>query len=222
MNDYYQLLTITMVTAALPCLVGAIRFRILDMPSRIFLSLLALGFITELTAYYYVMNVERNNMPVYNLSGLLQGMLMCLYFNYIIIRFRRHRIGWYIGAASLVLGVLNMMLLQPINDMNTNLFHYQVILLMVLGIIFIRQELTTDIYTSRLKWSVHFWFVFLLVNFALLNLISTGLYDFLTNQLKDTIVSVNLFLVCLTGFFNTGFALIFFLYPKLKSRYDRQ
>src|SRR3546814_7905475 len=91
MNDnYYLYLAITLIAAALPCWAGMLRFRLLDLPARIFFALMVTGLVTEILAFA-VAKSRHNNMPVYNISGLVQVMLTCLYFNYAITAFRRKK-----------------------------------------------------------------------------------------------------------------------------------
>lgn len=217
-NHYYLYLTVTLIAATLPCVMGLLRLRSLDLPSKIFLSLMVVGLATEILAAIAAKNLG-NNMPVYNISNLVQVILICLYYNYAIAVFRKFRIGWYLGVFSVLVGLLNIAFLQPLDKHNTYYGGFQMILVVLLTMALIQNELQAAIYTYRIRWSVHFWFSFLLTNLAILGVFNFSLYDFLVKKLGNDMDAVNGIMVGISALFNTAFATVFFLYPKMNRKY---
>lgn len=217
-NPYYLYLTITLLAAALPCIFGLLRLKFLDIPSRIFLALMALGFITEVAAFIFA-KTHQNNMPVYNISGLIQVMLVCLYFNYAISGFQAKKIGWYLGAGCVGVGILNLIFLQPLTAPNTYYSAFQMILVVLLTMTLIQRELQSAVFSYRIRWSVHFWFSFLMANLVIMNVFNVALYDFLLEKMGNDMNLIYGIMVGITALFNMAFAAVFFYYPLMIRNY---
>ncbi len=217
-NQYYIQLGIALFSSSLPCITGSLRFRQLDLSSRIFYFLLVIGLLTEITAYF-IAKSYRNNLAVYNISALLQVMAICLFFNYAIDKFKIRHTGWVIGVISMLVGILNMTFLQPINVPNTYYSNYQMILVILLMLTLLQNDLLPAIYTYRIRWSVHFWLAFLLTNLVILNFVCVSLYDFFLEELGKDMYVVDVTLVVANSIFNIGFAYIFFRYPQMERNY---
>lgn len=212
--NYYLQSVINLLLAALPVIIGAFNFKILDYGAKVIYELLVLSLLTEILAVFFAYRY-RNNTPVINISNLLQSFFICLYFNYCIKIFRKRHIGVYIGLFSIIAGILNMVFLEPINTYNSNYFLFQTILVFALGIIFYIQMLSLPYF--KLQTNPHFWFIVVLISFYVLNYFALSLYTYFASRFKNHNGIIDLsvfFLNCLT---NIGFSIVLAYYPKMKT-----
>ncbi len=68
---------------------------------------LCLSVVSETVGYYFIIRY-RNNLPVYGIDAILEFGLTSLYFNYCIDAFRRRRVGYYIAAFGMSVGIANL------------------------------------------------------------------------------------------------------------------
>jgi len=179
-----------------------------------FLSLLVFAFLTDFCAYFAAIKYH-NNMPVYNVSNLVQIFLIALYFNYCIKVFMKRHVGIYIGLLSVIVGILNIAFLQPLNIFNSNFFLFQTILVLLFGTLLYVQYLRSAVY-FRIQYSPHFWLVMVLVISYAINLLNFSLYDFYTTRMKEHKNWIDISIIYFNCLTNLGFGLVFLLYPKMK------
>lgn len=215
--NYYLSVLMSLSTSALPVLIGVARFRLLDKASRIILYLLSLAFVTECVAAIVAFRY-RNNLPVYNISNLGQVFLLSLYFNYCSRKLAKVYVGYILGIVSIVVGIINICLFQPINTYNSNYFLYQTILVLVLGMFIYTQFLFHDTYL-KVQRSPHFWFILVLFFFYVFNFFTMSLYDYGTKHLKEYKKLIDYSIVFLSATTNLAFTLVFIFYPKLNLKH---
>ncbi|MBE9668128.1 hypothetical protein [Mucilaginibacter boryungensis] len=215
--NYYISVIMSLSSSALPVLIAALRYKMLDKASRIIFYLLTLAFLTEcvaaVVAYKY-----RNNLAVYNVSNLGQVFLIALYFNYCSNTLKRRNIGLLIGLFSIVVGVLNMWFLQPIKTYNSNYFLYQTLIVLALGMFVYTQFLLNQTYL-KIQRSPHFWFILVLFFFYVFNFFTMSLYDYETRHLNGYKRFIDYSIAYLSATTNIAFTLVFLFYPRLKLRY---
>lgn len=216
---YYIGICIVLLFTLLPFAVSVFRWKELDLPSRIFAILLGCVFTVECLATYTAIRY-RNNIEVYNVAGWLQLVLVCLYFNYSISCFRKWHIGLYLAAASVVLGFLNTLYLEPVGEINTFSLTYQAILVVFLGIMLFTELLLQEGYVNAYK-SVHFWLVLILVLFNSLTLVNYSLYDYLALELSERAYLLTVYIWFCGLLTNIGFTLVFIFYHRLKPVYGK-
>jgi len=214
--NYYLALLISLFSSGLPVLFAIPRYRLLDKASKIIFLLLALAFVTECSAAIVAQHLH-NNMSVYNISNLGQVFLISLYFNYCIYDFKKYNVGILIGILSIVAGLVNMWLLQPIDTYNTYYFLYQTIIVLGMGMYLYRQFLLQKTY-FRIGRSPHFWFVLVLFFFYVFNFFTMSLYDYDTRHLKEYKKFVDYSIVLLSAITNLAFTAVFYFYPRLTLR----
>jgi len=73
----------------------------------------------EILAHFFAVYAQ-NNYPIYNIYSIVEFFLLAAYFNSVIPTFKRNNIGLIIGGVGVVLGVLNMLMLQHIKMFNSN------------------------------------------------------------------------------------------------------
>lgn len=106
---------------ALLLMVGVIciqRFKDLQRAETFIAILIWATFCAEGAATFQTL-LRRNSQPIYHVFSPIEFMLMCLYFNYSIRFFRRHKIGWFLGIAGTLLAVLNTLFLQKATTINS-------------------------------------------------------------------------------------------------------
>ncbi|MGN6568037.1 MAG: hypothetical protein ACTHJ0_08800 [Flavipsychrobacter sp.] len=215
--NYYFSVIMSLSLSALPVLVAAMRYKMLDKASRMIFYLLSLAFLTECFAAVVAFRY-RNNLAVYNVSNLGQVFLITLYFNFCSSTLKRRNIGLLIGVLSVIVGVLNMLLFQPINTYNSNYFLYQTLIVLALGMYVYTQFLLNKTYL-RIQQSPHFWFILVLFFFYVFNFFTMSLYDYETKHLNEYKKLVDYLIVFLSAATNTAFTLVFVFYPRLNLRY---
>lgn len=212
MNSYYISLTITLAAAALPCIAGVLRFRRLSTAAQIFLLLLLTGFLTELIAWYFA-ETRHNNMLVYNVSGFFQTILMCLFFNYSNVLFRKWAVGWYFALLGVSLGIIDILWLEPIDTFTLYPFIYQLIVATILTVLMFRVKTKITDPVARQKLSADFWLAFVMVNFGLYSMFNIAFYDYFTSVSKTYDYFLNYLMVVITAVFNIAFAVVYLKYP---------
>ena len=212
---YYQWEGINLICSLLPVIACGIRFKLLDTASRVFFVLLSFAFLTECIACYAAVKYH-NNTAVYNISDLIQIFLIMLYFNYSILFFRKRNIGLFFGILSSSFGILNLVYFQSINVYDNYFFLYQTFLIIIMGIILYRELLLSRY--KKVLLDPHFWLAVALVSFYVFNSFAMSLYDYFTKHIPDQKYLIDDAIIYLNALANIEFALIFFLYPKMKLR----
>lgn len=214
---YYAGIVFVLLFSLLPFGISLLRWRTLDLPSRIFSVLLGFVFAVECVATFSAIRYQ-NNMAIYNVSGWLQMALICLYFNYSIYCFKRLHLGIYMAVASIVLGVVNALYFEPLGKTNTFYLTYQAVLVLLLGILLYTELLLKEGYVNTYR-SVHFWLVLILVLFNSLTLVNFSLYDFLADLLSGSVYLLAVYIWICGALANLGFTLVFIFYNRLNPTY---
>lgn len=191
------------------------HFRKMDLASKIICILIWVASITEALAWYSAKRFH-NNLPVYNVFSYLEFMLVCLYFNYSVSTFRKRNIGYYIGFAGIILGVLNTIFFQPINTLNSNFIFAECLCIVSMSLYsFYKLLLASD--NLYLQSNTHFWVPCVLIFYWCTTLFSWGMYDFFAGLLQDKAAILNSCLLSVNIITYLSYATIFFVPSKIKN-----
>jgi len=193
------------------------RFRTLTLPGKMMCLLIWNGFLTEwlgaYTARYY-----GTNLPVYNLSTLTEYFIICLFFNYSLLGFRGKHIGIYIGTAGVLAGIGNTLKFQPLAQINSNFIFLECLTVVCLTLFLtFRMLIALDVVPSR---EIYFWFASVLLFYHTSTLWIWAIYDYVYHQSGaqgSLVLEYSLMVVGIITY--SAYALLLYLYPKLKRSY---
>ncbi len=214
MDAYYLKSDFLILTLALPVIIGASRFRLLDKGSKIIFYITVLCLVSESLAYLMAVKY-RNNMVVYNLNNLLEVFLTCFYFNIIIDRFRKKNIGRLIGIFSLVVWTINILFFQSINSIISYFLFYQALVTVAMSLTALSTFLKPGD-RRELKKEVHFWFPVILIFCWSMTYLLFSLVKFYSSRLREEAPEVIMALYVVSIVTNMAFAFVFYYYPKLR------
>ena len=162
--DIYFAFYIYFVVLAIASFSSLYRFKYLDTPSRIFSVLVCLSFLSEILAVI-VGRKFHNNEVVYAFYELAEFALTSMYFNYSIDVFKQRHIGFYVAIAGLVLGSINILLVQRISSRNSFFMLFESIVIIAMALFaFFRFLLKNEDF--KLHTYRHFWFISILIFFG--------------------------------------------------------
>lgn len=218
MHPYYWFASLNISASFIAFLMGVSRRRYFDKAAGFILILLGVSFLTECIALYFAV-VYHNNLPVYNLSNIIQAVILSKYLSEGVHWIRDRNLKPYLIGFSILFGILNMVFFQPIDSYNSHYFLYQSMLVCILGSVLCLQIALTRSLEEKL--SPHFWLTTVLMLFYAFNFLHLSLYDFFTEKLSDYKYYIDMAILLLNVVTNLGFALVFLLYPKIYPSYAR-
>lgn len=208
--DYYFRLYSCLIILSIATILAMIRFRSLDKGGRIFCLLLFLTFISEHTAYWLA-RTKGNNILVYHLYNPVEFFMLALYFNETIDIFKKKKIGIYIGIAALLLGVVNSLYIQHIDEINTYYLLFEGLCIISISLFSFYQIMLKDTYTSPIK-DPHFRISFLLLFYWCITFISWGVYETVTVDKHAIIITYILWVANIL--FYLGITVVLLLYKR--------
>lgn len=153
-------------------------------------------------------------MLLYGGYSILEFFLLTLYFNYTIDIFKKKRIGFFIGIAGVILGLLNLLFLQSPNTINSYFFLFEALIVIGMSLFaFFRMLLKND--SLNLYKYPHFWLTSILLFFWNVTFFSWGLYYF-TMEFRQVAWTINATLMIAGSVTYFSLGLVFLLYPKMK------
>ena len=194
-------------------IIGLLRFRYLDKPLRVVWGLLVISSVSEMVSY---IALETGNVfikgVVYHIYSIIEIVLITWFF---LLRIKPHHyrllllinfVGWPI------VGVLNMLFLQPVDGLNTNMLMLESFVIITMCLYFIYWLLKNDVVHNIFGYS-HFWvsIIWLLLwsgtffFWAFIRVLYSDEWPYL-----QTAVLLQGILLVITY---CGFGLVFFLYP---------
>ena len=201
-----------LVVLSTAVITGFVRWIKLPFPERTICILLGVTAVNEFAAffgsYYY-----HNSFPVYHLFSPVEIFLISLYFNQSVDLLRRHNIGIWVGAVSIVASVLNTLFLQKLTTINSNFLLLEGTVVIIYGLLSLRQILLDE---DRLPYAFAlFWFSLCFLVYWGSTFMGWGVYAIL-NQEKTVLGSLfNKVLVTANFIFYAGIATIFLFFKKL-------
>ena len=210
--DFLTALYLLMLLLA--TLSGIIRFKSMDIASRIISILIFLSFLTEIIAYYSA-RMFHTNIAVYTVFSLFEFLLTSLYFNYSIDIFYKNRIGVYIGLSGLLLGLLNIIFFQPINQIDSYFLFFEAITTIAMCFTFLARLMMLHDQLKIHKYH-HFWFVVIITFYWCSTFLNFSLHKYIVFDLKKNawiLDALNLVENIVTYL---SIAIVFLLYPKMQ------
>ncbi len=197
-------------------LIGLVRLRHLDRGGKIFCLLLAATALAEFLALASS-RLYHHNLSVYNVFGLVQLSMVCLYFNETIDLFRRYNVGWYLIIAALITGVANFWFLQPMEELSSNYLLLIAVATISMSLFsFARLMLRSK--ERSISHNPHFWFPAILTFFWSITFISWGLIDYTNANRPSEVTTLNSLLLFANIVTYAGFGIVFLLYPYLQRK----
>lgn len=199
----------------LACVIAGIaKYRFFDRAMRIVVLMLSIGLLTELTAYAAV---RMDNIPlkgaVYHVYSIIEMVFISAFF-IALIKPCHHR-KWMFANIIVwpVLGVLNIIFLQPLDGLNTNFLMLESFSIISMSLYFIywslKKNSIANIFKSAYFWMAIAWLVYWSGTFFFWAFI-TILYSDMWPYINEAITALGV-LVIITY---SAFLLIFLLYPK--------
>ncbi|HVW96693.1 MAG TPA: hypothetical protein VHA56_12055 [Mucilaginibacter sp.] len=210
---YHTRMTLLLLVTALPVLVGAFRFPLLNKSGKIFYGLCVFSLATESAAYYTAVQYHSNIM-VYNVCNVGQMFLACLFFNQAIPGFRKRNIGMAIGILSVILGLLNFLYLQPVQEIADYFLLYQALVMIGLCIIGLLPALKLQ-YPDKNVQAVDFWFIVILGSYRTVTYFLFSVIKFYTWRSPDLALECTWGLYAASVLWSLGATVVFLNYPKL-------
>lgn len=190
------------------------RYKRLDLAAKIFCIFTGMAFTAESLAFFTARRYH-NNMPVYAIYSLLEFGIISLYFNYSIEAFRRKNIGIYIGITGIMIGICNIIFLQPINTLNSYFLFVEGIAIITMSLFSFFQLLLHE-EGLKLYAYPHFWFPVALSFFWSITFLNWGLYDYFLAHIHEQVWIINLSILAVDIITYSTIGIVFFLYPKMK------
>lgn len=206
-----------MVTLVISSIIGVYQFKKLDKAAKIFCGLVCLVCVCEFLALYYRWK-HHNNMPVYSIYSLVEFFTISLYFNYSIDIFRKKNIGIYVGITGIILGILDIVFLQPLNTFNSYYLFFEGIGIITMALFsFFRLLINEDglvLYTYP-----HFWFTAILSLFWSSVFINWGFGEYVYKHHKEMLhlLANSISIINIITYFAIG--CVFLLFPKMLSKH---
>lgn len=194
---------------------GVYSYRILDVSSKIIILLIALSFINERLANYCISRYNNSNI-VYGVFSPIEVLLVCLYYNNSIDKFKNNKLGLYIGVAALLFGLVNYFWIQTPFKMNNFFLLLESLIVIGLSLYsFYRMLLADD--SLVLTRFPHFWFTSIFLFFWTATFFIWGLYDYMTITLGVGRALIHSILLLINVLYYVGFGLVFLMYNKMQT-----
>lgn len=193
-------------------IIGASRFKVLSFSAKLILLLTGFSFTSELLANYFAIKYH-NNYPIYNFYGLIEFVILSLYFIYSTDTLKTKIIPKVFVLLGFLSGVVNMFYIQSpyIFCSYFVLFEGFSILLMALYS-FYRMLLADD--TIQLRNEPDFWFKTVFFIYWSITYLTWPLYNVFDSRNIDTgIINNGLLIMGLLVYLVIG--LVFLKYKKL-------
>jgi len=191
------------------------RFRQYDKATRMMGLLVFLSLATELTGRYIT---PKSNHLVYNVSCMVEWVLVCLYFNYAITAFEVKRLGWYFAIGGIFFGIYNFSYLQPIDRIGSIFLYMECLGISLMSFYAIYSFILIDDDNLKPQRKVHYWLPFILVFYQCGSLWSWMVHNYYVRLEKETAMHLlHVLLISISTITYGGLATVFYLYPKLRT-----
>ncbi len=196
--------------------IAIFRFAKVDKATRALCCWIWLGVTTESLAWLWALR-QGNNMPVYTISSFAELAIICSYFHFSQPDIGKKKIGYLVVPAVTILGVLNLIYLQPIDQNNSNFVFLECLVFSIMGLYSIYRLLLAD--DIRLTQQTHFWIVLIFQFYQCGSLWNWGFYNYMLRRHNDVLIVWQAIFITINVIVYAGFALVLFLYPKMRRNY---
>jgi hypothetical protein len=201
-------------TLAFSAICGLRRFKTQTRAIKFISILITLTFIFEFIAIF-VIRFYKNNMPIYSIFNLIQFFVVAYYFDESIDVFKKRKIGMYVGYVGLFLGLLNIIIFQPLTSFNSNFLILEGLSIISMAL-FSFFRLLVQYEEFRFTSFSHFWISVILLFFWSITFLNWGLYDYIGEEFNDKIWIINLSILIVNIITYLSFGLVFIFYKKLR------
>lgn len=213
--NYYLEFSIYLISLLLPFVWSIKRYPEMDQASRMFCYITGISVSGEIIGLAASLSYG-TNIPVYNVIGICNLVLLCLYFNYAIPVFRKHRVGIVLAVISVIVWTLSLFLFDTMHKMNTPYMFFESALTLGMAGFSIEQLLVKKSKTwIRLRNSPHFWFAWILFAYWCITITQWLMYTRF-KAITEAHTWFSLLLMTITVLVNIAFFFIFFRYPKMQ------
>lgn len=158
-------------------------------------------------------------MPVYAVYCPVEFAMISIYFNSSIDVFRKYHIGYIIGCAGVVVGVLNIVFLQGLYILSSYFLVFEGLFIIGISLFsFFRMLLKDD--SLHLYKYVNFWFTTILIAFWSVTFITWALFNYFTYHKHAFLSSLQTLITTIGTLFYFCISLVFLLYPKMETQYE--
>jgi drug/metabolite transporter (DMT)-like permease len=131
------------------------RYNKSESALKIISFLLGLTLISELLGFLMT-KIYRNNMPVYHIYAPALLFVVALYYNNTLPKFRKYKVGLWIGCLGILASLVNIFFFQPILSLNSNFMLFEGVCIVAMAL-YAFYYLYTDDSTKRLQYNSLFW-----------------------------------------------------------------
>lgn len=196
--------------------VALVNFKKYDQALKVFCGLIVITTIAELTALYFS-HFYHYNAPVYAIFDIVQMALTCIYFNYSIDYFYKYKLGYHFAAFSIVIGILNIIYLEPINTFSSYYMIYECLGCISMSLFsFFRLLLHHE--QLRIKYYVHFWIPVCLVFLWSVTFFYWTLHEYFNEIGKQNLQLMAFIITTINIITYSSIGFLFYYYPKMKEK----
>jgi len=205
---YVELCTLLFASVA-----AILRYKYLDWGGRYLCFWVLASLVTEIVAFYTA-HVYKTNSLAYSVFGFVEVVLLCLFFRSVIDVFRRRKALIFVAIAMVILGLLNMLYLQPPKELNTNFIILEGFLIIGFCLFGLFRLLLYDGELDLFRNS-NFWSISIVLVYWAADFLNIGLYNMLDRELSEKIGFVRDTIWALTLIVYSALAILFLNYRKL-------
>lgn len=199
---------------------GLFSFRYLDRPMKTHLALLCVTTMFELIAYILLRLEYYSLRPlVYHISALIGIIITSQYYIDLISPFRRKTMSIVSVIIWTILALLNTLLLQPVDDFNSNYFvlvSFSVITMSLYSIYWMIKKN----HNQRLFNSAHFWVSVIWLTFWSSSFFYWAFIKVLYGEHWEYVSIVDTLQIVLNVIVYAAFAAVFHFYPKKRIAHE--
>lgn len=213
--NYYTQYTVYLFALVLPVIGGVMQFKKLDRSARYFLYVASISFFGELLGLVSVL-LFHSNKEIYNVIGISNFVMLCLYFNSSVTLFKKFNVGGILAGTGILIWTVSIIFFDQLSKTNTPYMFYEGAATLFMTIALLDQLLSGKVLVDfDLRESPHFWFVILLFFYWCITICQWVLYDYFADFVENQ-SWINITLWCASILGSIGFFLIFLQYPKLR------
>src|SRR5579872_3553381 len=143
--------------------IGIVRYKNLDTAMCMIVMLLILSFVDELGSYMAVIHGKYTaRYIIFHIYGILQAFLFTAYFIYAIKPFRHRMMIAFSALFWPAIGMLNIMFLQPFNELNSNMMMAESCSFTTLSLYYMYYLLKDERIENIFSFP-HFWMTFIIL-----------------------------------------------------------
>ncbi len=209
LNTYYIFLVLGVV-------LGIINYKKSDSPMKVFISLLVITLIAEFISYklYNAKKYEEKN-SAYHIYNVIEAVIITTYFLRLYYLPKRKLLLYLSLIIWPVIGIMNMLFLQPITELNNNMLILESFAIITMSLYSIHR-IVKNSYLHNIFNYAHFWLaVVLLIGWSSTFFFWAFIKVLYGNDWPYIDIVLNMhIIICILVY--AGIATVLFFYPKMK------